>query len=94
MPESCRHLTASHAHSHPCLAVFFLYHPYIPHFFNSIFTCILFFLHTCAQVPTIIVHNSAKIGGKSTQVIGINDIYKFLLPEAIYKLVILPENLS
>ena len=45
---------------------------------------------------TIIVHNCARIGGKSTQnrqVLGINDIYKFLLPEAVYKLLI-SEHLS
>ena len=93
MPESCRHLTASHAHSHPCLVVFYtipIFHIFLIRYLLVYF----FFLHTCAQVPTIIVHNCAKIGGKSTQVIGINDIYKFLLPEAIYKLVILPENLS
>ena len=89
MPESCRHLTASHAHSHPCLVSLL--------FIPSLFTCLLsFFLHTCAEVLTIIEHNYARFGGKSTQhrqLIGINDIYKFLFPKAVYKLVI-SENLS
>ena len=35
MPESFQYLTALHALSHPCLVSLLLYHPYIPHFFNS-----------------------------------------------------------
>ena len=47
-------------------------------------------------MPTIIVHNCAMIGGKSTQCrqsIDVHNIYKFLLPGVVYELVI-SENLS
>ena len=87
MPESCHYLTALHALVIPVLSPCFLYHPYISHFLiRRIFYLLvsfLFLLHNCVQV---LVQKCIRFCGKRTwnrQVIDINNIYKFLLPEAV-----------
>ena len=58
MPESFHYLTALHAHSHPCLVfLFFLYHPYIPHFLIPRIFYLLVII-----IIYIIYINNGKIG--------------------------------
>ena len=76
MPDSCHYLTVSHVYSHPCpVTLLSLY-------FNSN----IFFLHTCAHVPTIIVHKCVRICGKRNKYRQVTGINKFLLAETVYKL--------
>ena len=87
MPESCNYLTALHAQSHPCLvSLLFIPSLYSTFLFRRIFyllASILFFLHNCAR---ILVQKCIRFCGKRTrhrQVIDINNIYNFLLSEAV-----------
>ena len=84
MPESCRYLTALHALSHPCLAsLLFILSLYLNSKIFYLLVSFLFLLHNCAQVP---VQKCIRFCGKRTrhrQVIDINNIYNFLLPEAV-----------
>lgn len=61
-----------------CLPAFYIIHIFIFSFEELLFTCLL---HTCALVPTSIVHQSTKCGCIRTwhmQVIHVfNDNYKF-----------------
>ena len=79
MPESCHYLTALHALSHPCLVSLLFIPSLYSTFFNSknfyLFVSFLFFT---AQL--------CSGRGKRTwhkHVIDINNIYNFLLPEAV-----------
>ena len=87
MPESCHYLTTLHALSHPCLVSLLFIPSLYSTFFNSknfLFTCLLLFLlHNCAQV---LLQKCIRFCGKRTwhrQVVDINNIYNFLLPEAV-----------
>ena len=63
--ESCCYLTTSHANSHPrFVSLFFIPSLYFIVFNskNFLFTGLpSFFMHTCAQVLTIIVHQYTKL---------------------------------
>ena len=89
--------TTSHALGHPCLVSLLLCHPYIPHFLiRRIFYLLasspfLPHSHVLYEMKIKLGHNAhikisihlRKGNSLSELYVGINNIYKFTLPEAV-----------